>query len=277
MLMLNNLYDLEKMYDNSMVKTVLNTYSYIPEWASLIDTIDGNLRARYGMRGLLEYYTRADETEVKTDFENILYVYLKSREKEYATLYELIELSYNPIENYKMEEMEIGTNTSDNMYGEVREINNTSYGERKSNNAITHGKITDTETLEIGEIKTASNGEDKRAPFDSEAYENVAKSDGTSTTDARTDTSTTERDEYTDNTNFTENAREDSNLKNISEHSDTLHTDFNKRLTRSGNIGVTTSQQMIESSIALAPKFNLIDKISRDIANLVSKGVYYAL
>lgn len=275
--MLNNLYDLEKMYNNHMVKDVLNTFSYVPDWASLVDTIDGNLRARYGTRGLLEYYTRTDDADVKSDFETILYVYLKSREKEYATLYELMDLEYNPIENYSMEETEDGYNTSDNMYGEITENNELSFGERKTDNTLKHGKVTDTETVDVGKITTTSKGEDKRAPFDSANYENVTKADGTSTTDARTDKSTNVRDGYEDKNTISENARKDSNIKHISEHGDTLHTDFNRTLRRSGNIGVTTSQQMIESSINLAPKFNLVDRISRDIANLVSKGVYYVL
>lgn len=275
--MLTNLYDLEKMYNNSMVKSVLNTFSYTPEWASLVDTIDGNLRARYGMRGLLEYYTRIDDAEVKTDFENILYVYLKSREKEYEMLYELIGLEYNPIENYSMEETEEGYNNSDNMYGEQTVSDNLVFGERKTDNTMTHGKVTDTETLNIGEINTTSNGEDKRTPFDSANYENVAKADGTTTTDARTDTKTNERDGYEDKDVTTEDEYVNSNMRHIDEHGDTLYTDFNRTLKRAGNIGVTTSQQMIESSMNLAPKFNLVDRISRDVANLVSKGVYYVL
>lgn len=276
--MLNNVYELEEMYNNRMVRSVLlDTFAYRPKWFEFVDTIDGNLRARYGMRGLLEYYKHADDAEVKADFESILYAYLKSREKEYDVLYELINIQYDPIQNYSMTEIEDGTNTSDNMYGEMIESSEMSFGERQKNDTITHGRITDTETVEIGEMKTTTNGEDKRAPFDSANYENVTKAGGTSTTDARTDTNTYARDGYSDDTNTTENAHEDSNIKTFSEHGDTLHTDFNRRLTRSGNIGVTTSQQMIESSIALAPKFNLIDKISRDIANLVSKGVYYVL
>lgn len=275
--MVNNLYDLERIYNNSMVKDILNAFSYAPKWVSLVDTIDGNLRARYGIRGLLEYYTRTDDADVKSDFESILYVYLKSREKEYTTLYDLIDLEYNPIENYSMEETEEGVNTSDNMYGEISETNNLSFGERKTDNTMTYGKVTDTETIDIGRINTTSNGEDKRAPFDSAVYENATKANGTSTTDARTDMSTNVRDDYEDKTVFSEEAHEDTNVKSISEHGDTLHTDFNRTLKRSGNIGVTTSQQMIESSIALAPKFDLIDRISRDIANLVSKGVYFVL
>ena len=275
--MLNNLNDLEKLYNNNMIKSVLNTFSYAPNWFTLVDTIDGNLRARYGNRGLLEYYTRTDENDVKTDFETILYVYLKSREKEYARLYDLIDLEYNPIENYSMEENESGFNTSDNMYGDITESNNSVFGERKTDNTLSHGKVTDTETLDIGEITTISNGEDKRAPFDDNEYENVTKADGTSTTDARTDKSTSVRDGYEDKNTFSEDEHIDSNMKHISEHGDTFHTDFTRTLTRSGNIGVTTSQQMIESSINLAPKFNLVDRISRDVANLVSKGVYYVL
>ena len=39
------------------------------------------------------------------------------------------------------------------------------------------------------------------------------------------------------------------------------------RLTRSGNIGVTTSQQMLESELVLADKMNLFKIIEQDLAS----------
>lgn len=275
--MLNNIFEIEKLYENKMVETVLENNNYVPVWKDLIPTIDGNLRARYGIRGLLEYYSRVDDVTVKTDFETILYVYLKSREKEYDILYGLIDLEYNPIENYSMTEHEKGANTTDNMYGEFEEKNELQYGERTTENVKTYGKSTATETSDIGAIKTNGTEEDKKAPFDSETYENVDKNTISNTTEERTDVVTTVNEEHHDKDNFSEEAHTDNFKKTMSERADTLHTDHERTLSRSGNIGVTTSQQMIESSMILAPKYNLVDKISRDIANLISKGVYYAL
>ena len=50
--------------------------------------------------------------------------------------------------------------------------------------------------------------------------------------------------------------------------------DKNKRnLTRSGNIGVTTSQQMLQSEIDLR-KYNLIEQIYRDLDSLLTLSIY---
>ena len=51
--------------------------------------------------------------------------------------------------------------------------------------------------------------------------------------------------------------------------------DDNKRhLTRSGNIGVTTSQQMLESEIKLRDENIFIKRILQDVANYITVGVY---
>lgn len=275
--MLNNIFEIEKLYENKMVETVLNNNNYAPVWGNLIPVIDGNLRARYGVRGLLEYYSRTDDDSVKADFETILYVYLKSREKEYNVLYDLIDLEYNPIENYSMTEHEKGANTSDNMYGGYEEKNEMQFGQRATGTVKTYGKSTATETADIGAIKTNETDEGKKAPFDSESYENVDKNTISNMTEERTDVITSVDEEHHDKDDFTEDAHTDNSKKTMSERGDTLHTDHERTLSRSGNVGVTTSQQMIESSMILAPKYNLVDKISRDIANLISKGVYFAL
>lgn len=60
--------------------------------------------------------------------------------------------------------------------------------------------------------------------------------------------------------------------------STTTMGDFDKnhrKLTRKGNIGVTTSQQMLESEIKLRD-FNIISKrLVEDVAQLLTSGVYY--
>lgn len=51
--------------------------------------------------------------------------------------------------------------------------------------------------------------------------------------------------------------------------------DDNKRnLTRSGNIGVTTSQQMLESEIKLRDNNIFIKRVLKDVANYITVGVY---
>lgn len=54
----------------------------------------------------------------------------------------------------------------------------------------------------------------------------------------------------------------------------TSNFDDNRRqLTRSGNIGITTSQQMLQAELDLR-EYNFFDKILRDIDSVVCLGVY---
>ena len=50
--------------------------------------------------------------------------------------------------------------------------------------------------------------------------------------------------------------------------------DNKRELTRSGNIGVTTSQQMLESEIKLRDENIFIKRILQDVANFITVGVY---
>ena len=53
----------------------------------------------------------------------------------------------------------------------------------------------------------------------------------------------------------------------------TLDLETNHELTRTGNIGVTTSQQMIESEIKLWD-WNFIDNVFKDIAEILTLPIY---
>lgn len=50
--------------------------------------------------------------------------------------------------------------------------------------------------------------------------------------------------------------------------------DNKRELTRAGNIGVTTSQQMLESEIKLRDENIFIKRILQDVANFITVGVY---
>lgn len=275
--MLNNVNDLELIYGNEMVSNVMVRNAYHPVWEPLARSVDGNIRARYGNRFLLEYYKLVEELEVREDFEVILYAFLKSKEHEYKTLYELLHLEYNPIENYSMTEVEEGTNSTDNMYGSKTEREQADYGEKIVSVTDNYGNQQNVETVDYGETNTNTSGDSKVAPFDSSNYENLNKNTTTSNVEARTDTTTNTKNAYVDKSVENVSQHADSRTHTTDEHADTLHTSFDRNLTRSGNIGVTTSQQMISSSIDLAPRLNFIDRVSKDVVNLISKGVYYVL
>lgn len=69
------------------------------------------------------------------------------------------------------------------------------------------------------------------------------------------------------------NANADSRQSDVEESREKENVENGRRLTRSGNIGVTTSQQMLQSEIELW-KWNFFDAIFTDIDGVLSVGVY---
>ena len=145
-----------------------------------------------------------------------------------------------------------------------------------------------------GDVTTTT----KKAPFDSETFYNEsqdltsqAKADVKNTTTTftdRVDNNTTTFANRTDNEQITYNSsnninksfngRSDENIKEFDGRADESLKSFMNRKdvtthTRSGNIGVTTSQQMLESQRLLA-NFKFVDIVARDIVKKIAILLY---
>lgn len=154
------------------------------------------------------------------------------------TLIGTLDLDYNPIENYNMVEDGTDNRTLD-------------YAARVTDSSIT----TDTHTSSTTMDNAVQTNTHSVAPFNTTTFNDTEKN----TVAAHKDTNTQTQQPYTDKSNSTENARTD--------------TDNNvHHLTRTGNIGVTTSQQMIESERALA-NINITAKIVEIVVKNICKGV----
>ena len=145
-----------------------------------------------------------------------------------------------------------------------------------------------------GDVTTTT----KKAPFDSENFYNESqdltsqsKADVKNTTTTftdRVDNNTTTFANRTDNEQITYNSsnninksfngRSDENIKEFDGRADESLKSFMNRKdvtthTRSGNIGVTTSQQMLESQRLLA-NFKFVDIVARDIVKKIAMLLY---
>ncbi len=145
-----------------------------------------------------------------------------------------------------------------------------------------------------GDVTTTT----KKAPFDSENFYNESqdltsqsKADVKNTTTTftdRVDNNTTSFANRTDNEQITYNSsnsinksfngRSDENIKEFDGRADESLKSFMNRKdvtthTRSGNIGVTTSQQMLESQRLLA-NFKFVDIVARDIVKKIAILLY---
>ena len=164
----------------------------------------------------------------------------------------------------------------------------------ESNSLSKSGSENVNESDTRGDVTTTT----KKAPFDSENFYNESqdltsqsKADVKNTTTTftdRVDNNTTTFTNRTDNEQITYNSsnninksfngRTDENIKEFDGRADESLKSFMNRKdvtthTRSGNIGVTTSQQMLESQRLLA-NFKFVDIVARDIVKKIAILLY---
>lgn len=133
------------------------------------------------------------------------------------------------------------------------------YNPTENYNMTEKETVTDTKAENSDSTTTSVNGERKTTDINTK-----------SVSPYNTEELTTESQQKAD---VTENAVTDTNTNNTTY---TTNNSTSKELTRSGNIGVTTTQQMLESERRLAD-YSIVKLIAKEVATIISKGVYYDL
>ena len=252
------------------------------------------------------------ETDVTTIQKMVVNLY-NAKKYTYERLYNTTLLKYEPIENYDRIETTTDATTRDstdvNEYGEqtttnASDITNSQGAQTNSNNTIESDEWGETTTIikdkltKSGKERSTDTGkrlsEKEVAPYDSETYYNQEKTtdsfDGYSHTNELLDridetNSTVDVPSKTDTktTTVTEELGSKTN-KQITEqeqtqkqHTDTItgneQTTYKHENRTHGNIGVTTSQQMIESEREVA-LFNFVGIVAHDIIKLIAICIY---
>lgn len=153
---------------------------------------------------------------------------------KWLRLYHLLELEYNPIENYSMIETETPSITK--------------------THTPTNYKVTDTRTVQ-SEVVTETDGTQDIYGFNTSGTPVPSDSNHTSVT--------TSADPET---NIETNTREESGTYSETETGQ-------RQLTRSGNIGVTTNQQMMKSEVDLW-QWNFFETMFSDVDEILTAPVY---
>lgn len=122
---------------------------------------------------------------------------------------------------------------------------------QKTNN-ITHGDQSETVNTSTGSQTNTTTGQNKISPFDTPNLVNTDGSDITDTAGERQDVSTLSRNSYNDT---------DTTAETITSHI-------------RGNVGVTTSQQMVLAERDVA-NFSLIKIIANDVVDGISFNLYF--
>lgn len=162
----------------------------------------------------------------------------KSLQWQIDHLWEITQLEYNPIENYDRQESWTDS----------------------GNGTFQKGKVTSSETFQKGKV-ISEYGKTTDSTHSVAAFnaDTAQLADKDITTDGGTDSQTF----GIDNTNGTIENGIDSSTSNGT-HEGRIH----------GNIGVTTSQQMIQSEIDLATAYNYLDDVCKLYADRILIGVW---
>ena len=248
----------------------------------------GELEIRYR----LEDYTLENPSIIQ----NIIVKLYNANKYKYETLYNTTLLKYEPLQNYdRTEEVTDNTErtgTDDTIFGSRTDTSNTN---NTTNIGAQDNTNTDNETTKIGTINTETNSttskkgsesnEKEVAPYDSESYYNQEKdtlsftnrsdtNNSTTTTNARTDTRT---NTTTEKIGGRKDTTESSTSNTFGGHTDATSRNENETYTHKshmyGNIGVTTSQQMLESEREVA-YFNFLSIVAHDIIKLIAICIY---
>lgn len=208
--------------------------------------LTGFMREEYGTYRLRFKFEKLIDGALTSAIQSACDIVYLTHDYTYQHLYDTTVAQYNPIENYNMVEHEFtqnsGTDTTERSVGSHTDTTNI-------------GAITNTDIY--GQDKTTRTATGDRAPFESQTYKHLDASNASDTRDARTD-----RHEQSQQSNsMTVGGRHDTDSL---EHGHDIERD----LTRSGNIGVTTTQQMLEQERRIAA-MNLVRIVANDIVHAI--------
>lgn len=248
--------------------------------------------------GILDIRYTLEEPVLKNPsiIQNAVVNWYNTHKYQYEKLYNTTLLKYEPLQNYDRTEETTDTTerigTDDTTFGSRTD---TSTANNITNIGAQDNTNTDSETTKIGTINTETNSstskkgseanEKEVAPYDAETYYNQEKdtlsftnrtdtNNSTTTTNARTDTRTNTN---TEQVGARKDTTESSTSNTFGGHTDATSRNENETYTHKshmyGNIGVTTSQQMLQSERKVA-YFNFVSMVAHDIIKLIAICIY---
>ena len=187
--------------------------------------------------------------------------------EKWKALYKTTIMSYNPIENYNMTENEtVNSDIANNESSTFKSTNNntstnTSKGSQTDNNTVENTSSADLQTY--GFNSSSAVDKDKNS-----STENI-KNNTTSTNE----TTSSITDNNTLNNESTSSITGNNTLNNENTTTLSASNDTTRELKRSGNIGVTTTQQMLQQERELWD-WNYYNTVFKDIDNLLTLMIY---
>lgn len=204
---------------------------------------------------------------------------------KWSRLYRILSLEYEPIENYNMTETEKTTSTNENTdtittnTTNSNDVTETNTGTNTANDSEnTTGKNTITDSRTVAENNNVTNNNSLYG-FNSASGVNADSQNGTETRD-KTDNNThndelkgTRTNEHTENINTSKVTAQKNDIKDVKDGTHTENGTQDRTLARHGNIGVTTSQQMLNSEIELW-QWDFFSGVFKDIDKILTIQTY---
>lgn len=253
-----------------------------------------NFSGRKVISPAVENSLGTDGTITSTNMTTLCSIAYMMYNKKWARNWAVLTAEYNPIENYNMTETEETTrdNKETHSGNDTLSMTGTDTNTHTGTDTFTHtgtdtnvksGSETDAHT---GTVKDDgdSTSENEVSAFNSGSYQDSNKNTGTNdNTRTYGDTITSTYNNVTDaeTKNLTDTDTKnltDTDTRNMTDTTTHGHVidnddDETRELTRSGNIGVTTSQQMLQSDIELW-KWNFFYEVFHDIDTIFTISTY---
>ena len=250
------------------------------EWyVKLVEFFDALIWQYYDDR-VVFINNKFDPDDEQATVENLIQsfaIHLRSRARSYEKLYKTTILDYNPLWNVdgvEVTEREL-KQTGDETLKHTGTDSNTKSGNETDSKA---GKEANTKT---GNMTDAGSGSDdtlhQNTTFDSDTLYDTAKETMTAgTTHTTTYNSVKDEQTFTDRVDtHTYNAVKDqTDYNSQSKNSRNLQDTETITKTRSGNIGVTMSGQLLKDSRGEALEFDFFKTVVHECVNLVSYALY---
>lgn len=193
--------------------------------------------------------------------------------KNWTALYATLTTDYNPIENYSMVETEQENNKITNDLTDTLEKNETNNTTITDNTTNTTNATNTTNTSDNATNTNNKTITEQQQGFNSNDWNDVKKT-SENTTDETTNTGNkTTTDETTDTLEKNETNNSTITDNTTQKHTGTTDNNNSRTLTRSGNIGVTTTQQMLQSERELR-QYDYFKNIFEDIDKILTLVIY---
>ena len=201
--------------------------------------------------------------------------------RKWTKLWCVYQTTYNPINNYRMEETENVDRDITHTANDTGTVNTSNTGtvSDSGTNTGTMNTVTDTDTTNTGTQSNSGSSDTENGIFGFNSNTSVG-SDTSNNTNSNTrtdnlsstvDTTVTETRNLTDSNTRTLNTT-DLETRNLA-HNESESDDSSRELTREGTTGIYTPQQMLTSEIELW-QWNFYKQVFEDIDSILCLDIY---